>query len=145
MLLLVILRLCLTLAYKDCNQLTDSESSVFELANLPKLMRIGLTRLNNLVSHQTLERVSVHLSYCDQITLLAMIHGLLQRLPPRSKADTSQPDGTSRLSQQFCRTPPRCPSRLYLHLPLLTYVFKEFNAAQRSRFRLFSRIPYGLA
>ena len=61
--------------------------SVFELSSLQKLRRIGLVRVNNLTDqaiqalgerHSTLERI--HLSYCDQISVMA-IHFLLQKLP----------------------------------------------------------------
>jgi len=108
---LVILRRCLTFACKDCNNLTDL--SVFELANLPKLRRIGLTRLNNLTDkaiyalgdrHRTLERV--HLSYCDRITLTA-IHDLLQRLQRLTHLSlTGNPAFLRPELQQFCRPPP---------------------------------------
>jgi len=108
---LLILRLCLTFACKGCQYLTDL--SVFELANLPKLRRIGLTRLNNLTDkaiyalgdrHQTLERV--HLSYCDQITLTA-IHDLLQRLQRLTHLSlTGNPAFLRPELQRFCRPPP---------------------------------------
>jgi len=109
--LLIIVRLCLTLACEDCNQLTDM--SVFELASLPKLRRIGLVRVNNLTDeaiyslgdrHQTLERV--HLSYCDQITVMA-IHYLLQKLQKLNHLSlTGIPAFRRQELQQFCRTPP---------------------------------------
>ena len=108
---LLILRLCLTFACKGCQYLTDL--SVLELANLPKLRRIGLTRLNNLTDkaiyalgdrHQTLERV--HLSYCDQITPTA-IHDLLQRLQRLTHLSlTGNPAFLRPELQRFCRPPP---------------------------------------
>ena len=108
---MVTLRLCLTFARKGCNNLTDL--SVFELANLPKLRRIGLTRLNNLTDeaiyalgdrHRTLERV--HLSYCDRVTLTA-IHDLLQRLQGLTHLTlTGNPAFLRPELQRFCRPPP---------------------------------------
>ena len=87
--------------------------SVFELASLPKLRRIGLVRVNNLTDeaiyslgdrHQTLERV--HLSYCDQITVMA-IHYLLQKLQKLNHLSlTGIPAFRRPELQQFCRTPP---------------------------------------
>jgi len=98
-------------ARKDCNQLTDM--SVFELASLPKLRRIGLVRVNQLTDeaiyslgdrHQTLERV--HLSYCDQITVMA-VHYLLQKLQKLNHLSlTGIPAFRRPELQQFCRTPP---------------------------------------
>jgi len=109
--LLVILRLCLTFACEGCNYLTDL--SVFELASLRKLRRIGLTHLNNLTDkaiyalgdrHQTLERV--HLSYCDRITPTA-IHNLLQKLQRLTHLSlTGIPAFLRPELQQFCRLPP---------------------------------------
>jgi hypothetical protein len=100
--------------------------SVFELASLPKLRRIGLVRVSSLTDeaiyslgdrHQTLERV--HLSYCDQITVMA-IHYLLQKLQKLNHLSlTGIPAFRRSELQQFCRTPPavrpaptsfRCPS-----------------------------------
>lgn len=96
---------------KDCNLLTDM--SVFELAGLPKLRRIGLVRVSSLTDeaiyslgdrHQTLERV--HLSYCDQITVMA-IHYLLQKLQKLNHLSlTGVPAFRRKELQQFCRTPP---------------------------------------
>lgn len=95
----------------DCNRLTDL--SVFELASLQKLRRIGLVRVNNLTDeaiyalgdrHATLERV--HLSYCDQITVMA-IHFLLQKLHKLNHLSlTGIPSFRKPELQQFCRTPP---------------------------------------
>ena len=86
--------------------------SVFELAGLRKLRRIGLTRLNNLTDeaiyalgdlHQTLERV--HLSYCDRITLTAISYLVqkLQRLTHLSL--TGVPAFLRPELQRFCRLP----------------------------------------
>lgn len=96
---------------EDCNLLTDM--SVFELASLPKLRRIGLVRVSSLTDeaiyalgdrHQTLERV--HLSYCDRITVMA-IHYLLQRLQMLNHLSlTGIPAFRRKELQQFCRTPP---------------------------------------
>jgi F-box and leucine-rich repeat protein GRR1 len=87
--------------------------SVFELASLPKLRRIGLVRVSSLTDeaiyslgdrHQTLERV--HLSYCDQITVMA-IHYLLQKLQKLNHLSlTGIPAFRRPELQQFCRTPP---------------------------------------
>ena len=91
--------------------------SVFELASLPKLRRIGLVRVSSLTDeaiyalgdrHQTLERV--HLSYCDRITVMA-IHYLLQKLQKLNHLSlTGIPAFRRPELQQFCRTPPavRC-------------------------------------
>lgn len=93
--------------------------SVFELAALPKLRRIGLVRVSNLTDqaiyalgerHSTLERI--HLSYCDQITVLA-IHFLLQKLPKLTHLSlTAIPAFRRDELQQFCREPP--PVRPFL-------------------------------
>lgn len=87
--------------------------SVFELSALPKLRRIGLVRVSNLTDqaiyalgerHSTLERI--HLSYCDQITVLA-IHFLLQKLPKLTHLSlTGIPAFRRSELQQFCRDPP---------------------------------------
>ncbi|SRR6266550_2132529 len=96
----------------DCTLLTDM--SVFELATLPKLRRIGLVRVNNLTDeaiyalaerHATLERI--HLSYCDQISVMA-IHFLLQKLHKLTHLSlTGIPAFRQPELQQFCRDPPR--------------------------------------
>ena len=87
--------------------------SVFELAGLQKLRRIGLVRVNNLTDqaiyslaerHSTLERI--HLSYCDQITVMA-IHFLLQKLLKLTHLSlTGVPAFRRQELQQFCRDPP---------------------------------------
>ena len=104
-------RLALTLL-SDCTLLTDM--SVFELASLPKLRRIGLVRVANLTDeaiyalaerHNTLERI--HLSYCDQISVMA-IHFLLQKLHKLTHLSlTGIPSFRKPELQQFCRQPPQ--------------------------------------
>jgi F-box and leucine-rich repeat protein GRR1 len=87
--------------------------SVFELSGLPKLRRIGLVRVNNLTDEAiyaladrdaTLERI--HLSYCDQITVMA-IYFLLKRLHKLTHLSlTGIPAFRKAELQQFCRAPP---------------------------------------
>ncbi|KAF9821257.1 hypothetical protein IEO21_00865 [Rhodonia placenta] len=111
-------RSCTRLRYIDlanCVELTDM--SVFELSSLQKLRRIGLVRVANLTDqavyalgerHATLERI--HLSYCDQITVLA-IHFLLQKLPKLTHLSlTGIPAFRRPELQQFCREPPSVSS-----------------------------------
>ncbi|KAI5117872.1 hypothetical protein M0805_006574 [Coniferiporia weirii] len=122
-------RSCTRLRYIDlacCPLLTDM--SVFELSGLPKLRRIGLVRVTNLTDqaifsladrHSTLERI--HLSYCENITVLA-IHFLLQRLVKLTHLSlTGIPAFRRQELQQFCRSPPR-----------------EFNTNQRAAFCVYS-------
>ncbi|KAI0353484.1 RNI-like protein [Trametes cingulata] len=124
-----LVRSCTRLRYIDlanCLQLTDM--SVFELSSLPKLRRIGLVRVNNLTDqaiqalgerHATLERI--HLSYCDQISVMA-IHFLLQKLPKLTHLSlTGIPAFRRPELQQFCRDPPA-----------------EFNSQQRAAFCVYS-------
>ncbi|KAI0326667.1 RNI-like protein [Cubamyces sp. BRFM 1775] len=124
-----LVRSCTRLRYIDlanCLQLTDM--SVFELSSLPKLRRIGLVRVNNLTDqaiqalgdrHATLERI--HLSYCDQISVMA-IHFLLQKLPKLTHLSlTGIPAFRRPELQQFCRQPPA-----------------EFNSQQRAAFCVYS-------
>ena len=105
--------MCLALTLLlDCTLLTDM--SVFELASLPKLRRIGLVRVSNLTDeaiyalaerHSTLERI--HLSYCDQISVMA-IHFLLQKLHKLTHLSlTGIPSFRKPELQQFCRQPPQ--------------------------------------
>lgn len=111
----------------DCLQLTDM--SVFELSALPKLRRIGLVRVSNLTDqaiyalgerHSTLERI--HLSYCDQITVLA-IHFLLQKLPKLTHLSlTGIPAFRRSELQQFCREPPPVCFILDPLIPSLTII-----------------------
>ncbi len=87
--------------------------SVFELSALPKLRRVGLVRVNNLTDeaiyalaerHATLERI--HLSYCDQISVMA-IHFLLQKLHKLTHLSlTGVPAFRQPELQAFCRDPP---------------------------------------
>jgi len=87
--------------------------SVFELSSLPKLRRIGLVRVSNLTDeaiysladrHATLERI--HLSYCDQISVMA-IHFLLQKLNKLTHLSlTGIPAFRKPELQKFCRPPP---------------------------------------
>ncbi|KAI0638014.1 RNI-like protein [Trametes polyzona] len=124
-----LVRSCTRLRYIDlanCLQLTDM--SVFELSSLPKLRRIGLVRVNNLTDqaiqalgerHATLERI--HLSYCDQISVMA-IHFLLQKLPKLTHLSlTGIPAFRRAELQQFCRQPP-----------------SDFNSQQRAAFCVYS-------
>jgi F-box and leucine-rich repeat protein GRR1 len=88
--------------------------SVFELSSLPKLRRIGLVRVSNLTDeaiyalaerHSTLERI--HLSYCDQISVMA-VHFLLQKLHKLTHLSlTGIPSFRKPELQQFCRQPPQ--------------------------------------
>ena len=104
--------ICILTSLKDCTQLTDM--SVFELASLQKLRRVGLVRVNNLTDqalyalgerHATLERI--HLSYCDQISVLA-VHFLLQKLPKLTHLSLTGVSSFRRPElQQFCRSPPQ--------------------------------------
>ncbi|EKM80050.1 hypothetical protein AGABI1DRAFT_120086 [Agaricus bisporus var. burnettii JB137-S8] len=122
-------RSCTRLRYIDfanCTLLTDM--SVFELSALPKLRRVGLVRVNNLTDeaiyalaerHATLERI--HLSYCDQITVMA-IHFLLQKLHKLTHLSlTGIPAFRNPELQAFCREAPQ-----------------DFNTAQRLAFCVFS-------
>lgn len=100
-----------TLKSSDCSLLTDL--SVFELSNLPKLRRVGLVRVSNLTDeaiyqlanrHSTLERI--HLSYCDQISIMA-INFLLQKLHKLTHLSlTGIPAFRKPDLQKFCRQPP---------------------------------------
>ncbi|KAF8897707.1 hypothetical protein BD779DRAFT_1465829 [Infundibulicybe gibba] len=122
-------RSCTRLRYIDlanCVLLTDM--SVFELASLQKLRRVGLVRVSNLTDeaiyslaerHATLERI--HLSYCDQISVMA-IHFLLQKLHKLTHLSlTGVPAFRQPELQQFCREPPR-----------------DFNSAQQLAFCVYS-------
>ncbi|KAJ7284001.1 RNI-like protein [Mycena rebaudengoi] len=107
-------RSCTRLRYIDfanCVLLTDM--SVFELSALPKLRRVGLVRVSNLTDeaifsladrHATLERI--HLSYCDQISVMA-VHFLLQKLHKLTHLSlTGVPAFRQPELQRFCREPP---------------------------------------
>lgn len=125
-------RHCTRIRYLDlacCSQLTDR--AVIELATLPKLKRIGLVKCVNisdqsiyaLTSHpriaHSLERV--HLSYCDRLTVPAIIQlvNFCEKLTHLSLTQVRaflRPD-----FQQFRRTPP-----------------KDFTQQQRDVFCVFS-------
>ena len=87
--------------------------SVFELAALQKLRRIGLVRVNNLTDQAvyaltprraTLERL--HLSFCNQISVFA-INFMLQKLPKLNHLSLTGIDAFKNPEfQQFCRQPP---------------------------------------
>ncbi|KAM0787982.1 hypothetical protein ACM66B_006184 [Microbotryomycetes sp. NB124-2] len=122
-------RCCTRLRYIDlanCQLLTDM--SVFELAaNLPRLKRIGLVRVANITDQAiyalhvrtSLERI--HLSYCENITVLA-IHELLQKLNRLTHLSlTGVPAFRRPDLQTWCRMPPR-----------------EFNSHQRATFCVYS-------
>ncbi|KAK4052080.1 SCF ubiquitin ligase complex subunit [Microbotryomycetes sp. JL201] len=122
-------RCCTRLRYIDlanCQLLTDM--SVFELAaNLPRLKRIGLVRVANITDQAiyalhvrtSLERI--HLSYCENITVLA-IHELLQKLTRLTHLSlTGVPAFRRPDLQTWCRMPPR-----------------EFNSHQRATFCVYS-------
>lgn len=104
--------------------------SVFELSALPKLRRIGLVRVNQLTDeaiyalaerHATLERI--HLSYCDQISVMA-IHFLLLKLHKLTHLSlTGVPAFRQPELQRFCREAPKVrASVLYLIPSLLRLV-----------------------
>ncbi|KAF9534713.1 hypothetical protein CPB83DRAFT_754576 [Crepidotus variabilis] len=125
----ILARQCTRIRYIDfanCVLLTDM--SVFELSALPKLRRIGLVRVNQLTDeaiyalaerHATLERI--HLSYCDQISVMA-IHFLLLKLHKLTHLSlTGVPAFRQPELQRFCREAP-----------------KDFNTAQRLAFCVFS-------
>lgn len=88
--------------------------SVFELAQLPKLRRIGLVRVTNLTDnaiHALVERPSslerIHLSYCENISIDA-INYLLQRLSKLTHLSlTGVPAFRRPDLQKFCRQPPK--------------------------------------
>ncbi|KAG8992741.1 SCF ubiquitin ligase complex subunit [Tulasnella sp. JGI-2019a] len=122
-------RACSRLRYIDlacCPLLTDM--SVFELAVLPKLRRIGLVRVPNLTDQAiyslgeqqtSLERI--HLSYCENISVQA-INYLLQRLLKLTHLSlTGIPAFRRPELQKFCRPPP-----------------KEFTQNQRAAFCVYS-------
>jgi len=101
----------------DCVHLTDM--SVFELSGLPRLRRIGLVRVNQLTDeaiyalaerHATLERI--HLSYCDQISVMA-IHFLLLKLHKLTHLSlTGVPAFRQPELQRFCREAPKVRMRI---------------------------------
>jgi F-box and leucine-rich repeat protein GRR1 len=128
----------------DCIHLTDL--SVFELSNLPKLRRIGLVRVSNITDeaiytlanrHATLERI--HLSYCDQISVMA-IHFLLQKLHKLTHLSlTGIPAFRKPELQKFCRPPPSvCLFPRDTFNTFLYFFHKDFNMSQRATFCVYS-------
>lgn len=112
---------------EDCVLLTDM--SVFELSALPKLRRVGLVRVNQLTDeaiyalaerHATLERI--HLSYCDQISVMA-IHFLLLKLHKLTHLSlTGVPAFRQSELQKFCREAPKVSTEILRFFKLsLTY------------------------
>jgi F-box and leucine-rich repeat protein GRR1 len=132
-------RCCTRLRYIDfanCVHLTDM--SVFELSSLPKLRRIGLVRVNNLTDeaiyaladrHGTLERI--HLSYCDQISVMA-IHFLLQKLHKLTHLSlTGIPAFRKPELQKFCRPPPSVSKQgVPCQLKLISPVGIQYESAR---------------
>jgi F-box and leucine-rich repeat protein GRR1 len=120
--------------------------SVFELSALPKLRRVGLVRVNNLTDeaiyslaerHASLERI--HLSYCDQISVMA-IHFLLQKLHKLTHLSlTGVPAFRQPELQQFCREPPRVRVVSTSSSPTnLNGGLQEFNSTQQLSFCVYS-------
>jgi len=125
----VLAKNCTRIRYIDfanCAKLTDA--AVAELSVLPKLRRIGLVRVTNLTDeavymlgerHASLERI--HLSYCDQISVMA-VHYLLLKLHKLTHLSLSGvPAFRQPNIQRYCREAP-----------------KEFTTAQRQNFCVFS-------
>lgn len=118
--------------------------SVHELCGLHKLRRIGLVRVNNLTDEavyslaeraSTLERI--HLSYCDQITVIA-IHFLLDHLHKLTHLSlTGIPAFRQAELQQFCRPPPSV-SNIFLNSGSTNPLPQDFNTSQRSAFCVYS-------
>jgi len=119
--------------------------SVFELAALQKLRRIGLVKVNNLTDQAiyaltpcaTLERL--HLSYCDQISVLA-IYFMLQKLLKLTHLSLTGIDVFRKPEfQQFCRQPPSVSTSNWPFgvLPRLNPQ-QDFNSTQRAAFCVFS-------
>lgn len=128
-----LIKSCYRLQYIDlacCTQLTNA--TVVELAQLPKLKRIGLVKCSQITddgiialadhsrnSEQNLERV--HLSYCMNLTIYP-IYRLLKAFPRLTHISLT---GVTQFLRhditQFCREPPQ-----------------EFNPHQKSIFCVFS-------
>lgn len=128
-----LIKSCYRLQYIDlacCTQLTNA--TVVELAQLPKLKRIGLVKCSQITdegilaladnsrSHEdNLERV--HLSYCMNLTIYP-IYRLLKAFPRLTHISlTGVAQFLRRDITQFCREPP-----------------EEFNPHQKSIFCVFS-------
>ncbi|CAN3372633.1 hypothetical protein DIRU0_C05864 [Diutina rugosa] len=126
------LRSCHRIQYIDlacCSQLTDW--TLVELANLPKLRRIGLVKCNLITDLGILELVKrrgeqdclerVHLSYCTNLTI-EPIYLLLKSCPRLTHLSlTGVPAFLRREITQYCRDPP-----------------PDFTEAQRNSFCVFS-------
>ncbi|KAF9409041.1 SCF ubiquitin ligase complex subunit [Podila epigama] len=123
---------CTRIRYLDlacCVKLTDA--TLFALAQLPKLRRIGLVKCSNITDNgiyallvtqvlsQTLERV--HLSYCVNLTDVAVAALVNQCTKLTHLSLTGVPAFMSARYQTFCRSPP-----------------VEFTAYQRYVFCVFS-------
>ncbi|KAG8968318.1 SCF ubiquitin ligase complex subunit [Tulasnella sp. 419] len=101
----------LVLAKCGCPLLTDM--SVFELAALPKLRRVGLVRVPNLtdqaiysIGEQQVSLERIHLSYCENITVQA-ISFLLMRLTKLTHLSLTGIPAFKKLEyQQYCRPAP---------------------------------------
>lgn len=127
-----LVRSCHRIQYIDlacCSQLTDW--SIVELANLPKLKRIGLVKCSLITDNGILELVRrrgeqdclerVHLSYCTNLTI-GPIYLLLKSCPRLTHLSLTGISSFLRKEiTQFCRDPP-----------------PDFNDHQRSLFCVFS-------
>ncbi|KAG0375276.1 SCF ubiquitin ligase complex subunit [Mortierella sp. AD032] len=123
---------CTRIRYLDlacCTNITDT--SIFALAQLPKLRRIGLVKCSNITDYgvyamlvsqilpQTLERV--HLSYCVNLSDTAIVSLVTQCRKLTHLSLTGVPAFIWPRYQMFCRAPP-----------------PEFTANQREVFCVFS-------
>lgn len=127
-----LVRSCHRIQYIDlacCSQLTDW--TLVELANLPKLRRIGLVKCGLITDNGILELVRrrgehdclerVHLSYCTNLTI-GPIYLLLKNCPKLTHLSlTGIAAFLRREITQYCRDPP-----------------PDFNEYQRSLFCVFS-------
>ncbi|AOW29866.1 F-box and leucine-rich repeat protein GRR1 [Candida albicans L26] len=127
-----LVRYCHRIQYIDlacCSQLTDW--TLVELANLPKLRRIGLVKCSMITDLGILELVRrrgeqdclerVHLSYCTNLTI-GPIYLLLKNCPKLTHLSlTGISSFLRREITQYCREPP-----------------SDFNEHQKSLFCVFS-------
>ncbi|RLV91684.1 SCF E3 ubiquitin ligase complex F-box protein GRR1 [Spathaspora sp. JA1] len=127
-----LVRYCHRIQYIDlacCSQLTDW--TLVELANLPKLRRIGLVKCSMITDSGILELVRrrgeqdclerVHLSYCTNLTI-GPIYLLLKSCPKLTHLSlTGISSFLRREITQYCRDPP-----------------PDFNEHQKSLFCVFS-------
>ncbi|EGW31050.1 protein required for glucose repression and for glucose and cation transport [Spathaspora passalidarum NRRL Y-27907] len=127
-----LVRFCHRIQYIDlacCSQLTDW--TLVELANLPKLRRIGLVKCSLITDSGILELVRrrgeqdclerVHLSYCTNLTI-GPIYLLLKSCPKLTHLSlTGISSFLRREITQYCRDPP-----------------PDFNEHQKSLFCVFS-------